>query len=181
MSRCISLDFQVKKRSFLAGAGFSLALFSWAALGVDGAGAQGLGVDHALEYGACLELTGSDPEQALESARIWSEAAGGDAAEHCVAAALIGLGVGGLHLLVRLAWADYGREHLGAIRGLTLSAQIGGQALGPVVAGFLFDANQNYQAAFLVFATAVSLGGLLVLAAVPPRMPGRALQADAQS
>ncbi len=91
MSRCISIDFQEKKRSFLAGAGFSLALFSWAALGVDGAGAQGLGVDHALEYGACLELTGSDPEQALESARVWSEAAGGDAAEHCAALALVSL------------------------------------------------------------------------------------------
>ena len=40
MSRCISLDFQKKKRSFLAGVGFSLALFSWAALGVDGAGGE---------------------------------------------------------------------------------------------------------------------------------------------
>ena len=88
-------------------------------------------------------------------------------------------GVGGLHLLVRLAWADYyGRQHLGTIRGLTLSAQIGGQALGPVVAGFLFDATKSYRAPFLVFALAVWTGGLLVLAAVPPRLPAVAVPAD---
>lgn len=91
MSWCISLGFQEKKRSFLVGAGFLLALSGWAVFGVGGAGAQGLGVDHALEYSACLELTGSDPEQALESARVWSEAAGGDAAEHCAALALVSL------------------------------------------------------------------------------------------
>ena len=91
-------------------------------------------------------------------------------------AALVGFGVGGLHLLVRLAWADYyGRQHLGAIRGLTMSAQIGGQALGPVLAGFLFDATNNYQLPFLVFAVAVWAGGLLVLAAVPPQPPAAPL------
>lgn len=93
-------------------------------------------------------------------------------------AAAVGFGVGGLHLLVRLAWADYyGREHLGSIRGLTLSAQIGGQALGPVLAGFLFDTTGSYQAPFLVFASAVWAGGLLVLAAVPPKAPAAELPA----
>ena len=90
-------------------------------------------------------------------------------------AALVGFGVGGLHLLIRLAWADYyGRQHLGSIRGLTLSVQIGGQALGPVLAGFLFDATNSYQVPFLVFALAVWSGGLLVLAAVPPQIPAAA-------
>jgi len=94
-------------------------------------------------------------------------------------AALVGFGVGGLHLLVRLAWADYyGRQHLGTIRGLTMSAQIGGQALGPVLAGFLFDATNSYRTPFLVFALTVWSGGLLVLAAVPPQMPPAALSAD---
>ena len=89
-----------------------------------------------------------------------------------ISAATIGFGVGGLHLLVRLAWADYyGREHLGTIRGITLSAQIGGQALGPVLAGFLFDMTSSYQLPFVVFATAVVGGGLFVLGAVAPRIP----------
>jgi len=97
-------------------------------------------------------------------------------------AALVGLGVGGLHLLVRLAWADYyGRKHLGIIRGLTLSAQIGGQAMGPILAGFLFDATNSYQVPFLVFAIAVWSGGLLVLAAIPPQMPAAALPADTKT
>ena len=93
-------------------------------------------------------------------------------------AGMVGFGVGGLHLLVRLAWADYyGRQHLGSIRGLTLSAQIGGQALGPVVAGFLFDATNSYLWPFLVFTIAVWFGALLVLAAQPPQQPAAALPA----
>ena len=84
-------------------------------------------------------------------------------------AASLGIGVGGLHLLLRLAWADYyGRHHLGTIRGLTLPVQIGGQALGPVIAGFSFDATGNYWAPFLFFAVAVAAGALLVVLATPP-------------
>jgi MFS family permease len=68
---------------------------------------------------------------ALSSALAWG----------ILSAAVIGSGVGGLHLLLRLAWADYyGRQHLGTIRGITLPMQIGGQAVGPVAAGFVFDA-----------------------------------------
>ena len=86
-------------------------------------------------------------------------------------AGVVGLGVGGLHLLVRLAWADYyGRQHLGSIRGITMSAQIGGQALGPVTSGFLYDHTGNYHMALQVFTAAAALGGLLVLFAAPPKM-----------
>ena len=82
---------------------------------------------------------------------------------------LFGAGVGGLHTLLRLAWADYyGRLNLGAIRGLTLPAQIGGQAIGPVVSGFMFDSIGGYRAPFVIFATAVGIAALLVLTAVPP-------------
>ena len=86
---------------------------------------------------------------------------------------LFGAGVGGLHTMLRLAWADYyGRVHLGAIRGLTLPAQIGGQAIGPVVSGFMFDASGGYRVPFVIFASAVGLAALLVLSAVPPRKQG---------
>ena len=88
---------------------------------------------------------------------------------------LFGAGVGGLHTLLRLAWADYyGRIHLGAIRGLTLPAQIGGQAIGPAVSGFMFDASGGYLAPFVIFASAVAMSALLVLAAVPPPRRGSA-------
>jgi OFA family oxalate/formate antiporter-like MFS transporter len=83
---------------------------------------------------------------------------------------ILGIGVGGLHFLLRLAWADYyGRQHIGAIRGMTLPVQIGGQAIGPVAAGAVFDLTGGYHGAFVFFASAVTLASLLVLAAVPPR------------
>jgi hypothetical protein len=93
-------------------------------------------------------------------------------AEGVLSAGVIGGGVGGLHVLLRLAWADYyGRQHLGTIRGITLPAQIGGQAVGPVTAGFMFDASGSYSMTFLAFAGIVAVSSLLVLAAVPPRCP----------
>ena len=89
-----------------------------------------------------------------------------------VAASALGAGVGGLHVLLRLAWADYyGRRHLGSIRGVALPVQIGGQAVGPVVAGFMYDSTQSYGKAFVIFASAVSLAALMVLTAIPPSPP----------
>ena len=86
------------------------------------------------------------------------------------AASILGAGVGGLHLLLRLAWADYyGREHLGSITGITLPVQVGGQALGPIIAGFLYDFTGSYLWPFRIFSTAVFIAGLLVLTATPPR------------
>ena len=82
---------------------------------------------------------------------------------------LLGIGVGGLHLLLRLTWADYyGRTHLGSIRGLTLPAQIGGQALGPIVAGFMFDSTGAYETPFTIFGIIVAAAAVMVLAATPP-------------
>lgn len=90
-------------------------------------------------------------------------------------AAGVGFGVGGLHLLIRLVWADYyGRQNLGTIRGLTMSVQVGGQALGPVIAGFMFDYFDSYRIPFTFFAVAVFLAGIMALAAKPPEAPGPA-------
>jgi sugar phosphate permease len=86
-----------------------------------------------------------------------------------ITASALGVGVGGLHFLLRLAWADYyGRQHLGTISGVTLPVQISGQALGPVIAGRAFDIMGGYDGAFVFFGSAVALASLLVLAAVPP-------------
>jgi len=86
-----------------------------------------------------------------------------------VSAGFLGMGVGGLHLLLRLSWVEYyGRHHLGAIRGVTLPVQIGGQAVGPIMAGAVFDYTDSYIGAFLFFSAVVSIGSLLILTAVPP-------------
>lgn len=87
-----------------------------------------------------------------------------------VTATVFGSGVGGLHVLLRLTWAEYyGRQHLGSIQGVTLPMQLGGQALGPLAAGLLFDVTGNYSFAFIGFAGVVLVGSLLVLTAVVPR------------
>ena len=89
-----------------------------------------------------------------------------------ISAAGVGFGVGGLHLLIRLVWADYyGRQNLGTIRGLTMSVQVGGQALGPVIAGFMFDYFDSYQIPFTFFAVAAFMAGIMALAAKPPPAP----------
>jgi MFS family permease len=88
------------------------------------------------------------------------------------ASGLLGIGVSGLHLLLRLAWAEYyGRQHLGTIQGVTLPVQLAGQAMGPVLSGFLFDLTGAYNSAFLGLAGVVTLGSMLVLTAVPPGRP----------
>jgi MFS transporter, OFA family, oxalate/formate antiporter len=90
-----------------------------------------------------------------------------------MAAGTLGSGVGGLHLLLRLTWAEYyGRHHLGTIRGVTLPMQLGGQAVGPITAGVVFDVTGEYDLAFIGFACLVAIGSLLVLTAVPPRKAG---------
>jgi MFS family permease len=92
------------------------------------------------------------------------------------AAFTLGMAVGGFHLVLRLIFADYfGRQYLGSIRGLTIGAQIGGQVLGPLIAGLMFDYAGSYWIPFAAFAVTVSLAALVVLAATPPGRPaGRA-------
>jgi MFS family permease len=96
-----------------------------------------------------------------------------------VVSSILGVGVGGLHFLLRLAWANYyGRQYLGTIRGVTLPIQIGGQALGPVIAGMVFDIMGGYYHAFMFFAAAVTLASFLVLTAVPPRSAATQISGD---
>ena len=90
-----------------------------------------------------------------------------------MAAWLIGTGVSGATLLLRLTCANYyGRQNLGSITGLILSVQTAGQAMGPVVAGFIFDLTGSYWASFLFFAIIASLSGILALSATQPNIAG---------
>ncbi len=49
-------------------------------------------IDNAAQYRACMTLAAQDPEQALKKAMAWRVLGGGDAARHCGAKALTGLG-----------------------------------------------------------------------------------------
>lgn len=86
------------------------------------------------------------------------------------AAALFGLGIGGLLTMLPIAWADYfGRSSYGAIRGVALTVQVVGQALGPVLSGALRDWTGSYSASLATFAVLAFAGGLSALFASAPR------------
>jgi MFS transporter, OFA family, oxalate/formate antiporter len=86
------------------------------------------------------------------------------------AAALFGLGIGGILTLVPIAWADYfGRRSYGAIRGLALAIQVLAQAAGPVLSGALRDATGDYTASLHCFAALSFVGVAVALATRPPR------------
>lgn len=85
------------------------------------------------------------------------------------AAAFFGVGIGGVMLLLPVAWADYfGRESYGAIRGVALSLQVSAQAAGPLMSGLLRDWSGNYTDSLILFG---SLATCAVLAALLARRP----------
>jgi MFS transporter, OFA family, oxalate/formate antiporter len=85
------------------------------------------------------------------------------------AAAAFGTGIGALLTMLPVAWANYfGREHFGAIRGITLPVQVGGQALGPLLAGALRDATGDYGAGMTLFAVLSALAAVVAAFARPP-------------
>lgn len=82
---------------------------------------------------------------------------------------ILGFGVGGLHIVGRLVWADYfGRLHLGSIRAWGLAAQVGGQAVGPIAAGLAVDRVGSYQSAFLAFGINLAVVSALMITATRP-------------
>ena len=95
-----------------------------------------------------------------------------DIAMGVTGAFILGFGVGGLHIISRLTWADYfGRLHLGAIRAWGLAAQVAGQALGPTAAGIAVDWTGSYQGVFTAFGVNLAAVSLLMLTASRPGRP----------
>jgi sugar phosphate permease len=93
----------------------------------------------------------------LAMARVASPAQG------YLAAALFGLGIGGVLTLLPIAWADYfGRANFGAIRGLALSAQVLAQAAGPLASGILRDLTGDYQLVLACFAVLAAAAAVAV-------------------
>ena len=87
-----------------------------------------------------------------------------------VSAIAFGAGIGGIFTMLPVAWANYfGRAHFGAIRGITLPAQVGGQALGPLIAGGLHDLGGDYGAGLVAFALMSVAAAAVALLVRPPR------------
>ena len=86
-----------------------------------------------------------------------------------IAGLVFGVGLGGVSSLLRLLWANYyGRTNLGAIRGVSLPIQVGGQASGPLIGGIIFDVTGSYRSALLIFAFAAAMSSFLIFLARPP-------------
>ena len=86
------------------------------------------------------------------------------------AAVLFGAGIGGILTMIPVAWANYfGRAHFGAIRGITLPAQVGGQAIGPLAAGVLHDLTGSYASGLTAFAVLSLLAAAVALVTRAPR------------
>ena len=86
-----------------------------------------------------------------------------------VVAAVFGIGLGGLLVVPPVVMADYfGRSSLGAIRGVTEPFVSGGQAIGGIAAGLIFDLSDSYAGTFPMFTVAALIGAVLILASRRP-------------
>ena len=86
-----------------------------------------------------------------------------------VAATVFGWGIGGLLLMLPVAWADYfGRRSYGAIRGIALTIQVLAQASGPLISGVLRDVTGGYETALTCFTVLSGLSALAAILASPP-------------
>jgi OFA family oxalate/formate antiporter-like MFS transporter len=94
------------------------------------------------------------------------------AAAGYLAATFFGLGVGGLLIMLPIAWADYfGRNNYGSIRGLALTGQVLAQAAGPLLSGVLRDATGGYETSLACFAALSGLSAIAAILATPPTLP----------
>ena len=70
----------------------------------------------------------------------------------------------------QVIFADfYGRDNIGAIRGIVWPVQMVFNAIGPFIASIAYDRLGNYTLIFLIFASLMMVASLLVFLAKPPR------------
>ena len=83
----------------------------------------------------------------------------------------LGLARGGMQTLQQVIFADYyGRESLGAVRGVVWPLQMVGNSLGPLAAAMAYDIAGNYVAIFGGFGILCLLAGLCIFLATPPNV-----------
>ncbi|MBI3953085.1 MAG: MFS transporter [Chloroflexi bacterium] len=89
-----------------------------------------------------------------------------------ISSAALGAGLGGLTPLQMQIWPDYyGRLSVGVVRGSAGSFQAMVGALGPFVAGGIFDLSGSYSVAFAIFGSANLIAATLAFFARQPAPP----------
>ncbi|MBI4202554.1 MAG: MFS transporter [Chloroflexi bacterium] len=82
-----------------------------------------------------------------------------------------GFSIGGMFILQQVIFADYyGRESLGAIRGVVWPVQLVFNASGPFIASVAFDTLGSYTFIFNVFASLLLVSSLLIFLSRPPSL-----------
>jgi sugar phosphate permease len=95
-----------------------------------------------------------------------------------IAAGLFGLAVAGILVVPAVAYADFfGRQSLGAIRGVTEPFTSLGQAIGAVASGLVFQFAGSYSYAFIIYAVLGALTAAALLLARPPSRPSASMVA----
>ena len=78
-----------------------------------------------------------------------------------------------MHTLQQVIFADYfGRDNLGAVRGVVWPIQMVGNSLGPLAAAVTYDITGNYVVIFSSFGVICLLAGLCISLARPPTSTG---------
>ncbi len=79
-----------------------------------------------------------------------------------------GIGVGGSVSLSGMVWAEYfGRQSVGAIQGLVMPITMAGNAFGPLLTGWAYDASGSYTQAFALLGAGYVLAAICALLARP--------------
>ena len=87
-------------------------------------------------------------------------------------AVLIGIGFGAeIDLMAYLSSRYFGPRKFGTLYSVIYSSFIVGTALGPVAAGFIFDATESYDIALVIAASLLAVGAVVLL--LLPRFPQR--------
>ncbi len=91
-----------------------------------------------------------------------------------VALLLLGISSAGFYLTVDVMWANYfGRLSLGTVRGIAQPVVAIFAAIGPLLAGVLYDTSGSYQSTWTVLLIAFTIAAGVVLLARRPRPPAR--------
>jgi MFS family permease len=86
--------------------------------------------------------------------------------------AVFGLGIGGMMFLQNYIWAEYfGREHLGAIRGVVMPVTLIIGAIGAPTAGYVYDRSGSYDSIWWVGVAIMAGAAILGVTIKAPTHP----------
>ncbi|MFH1169933.1 MAG: MFS transporter [Chloroflexota bacterium] len=130
--------------------GFGKVIFGWLCDLIPPKRALAIGL--SLQLTSVVALLAVTPESSM--APVW------------VYAVTMGLGMGSwLPTMSMLTSSNFGLAYYGAIFGVITLAQSTGSAIGPLMAGYMYDAMQTYHWAFVIFIglSAVSIPAVLLV------------------